>query len=290
MRDCVRGQDVRPAPRRLAGRRGGFTLVELLTVIMIISILVAIVMPALGRAKIVVRATQTKALLDALSKGLEMFHVDSSVGGAYPPSSWPASNPPVSGGQQAFGAHTLVWGLAGADFKGTVGFKANLASLYSDSSTSRSGPFVSMSNVQIAPAPGNVGFGSGARNYQVFLDSFDMPVLYYRANTRTTDANLVYTRDDNKPFLLNDSGTAICPLGEGGASTSTDGSITLNGADSAFKLYTLDSRSYLATNKVYSALNRESYILFSAGPDGKYGTIDDIAPFGMNTDKNIKNQ
>jgi prepilin-type N-terminal cleavage/methylation domain-containing protein len=63
-----------PQPSRR--RRPGFTLVELLTVVAIISLLIGILLPSLSRARDQAKRLRTAALLDAIGKGIEMFHGD----------------------------------------------------------------------------------------------------------------------------------------------------------------------------------------------------------------------
>ncbi|RMF84816.1 MAG: prepilin-type N-terminal cleavage/methylation domain-containing protein, partial [Planctomycetota bacterium] len=122
----------------------GFTLVELLTVVGIVVLLVAILVPAVNQVRISAKNTTSKATLGTLSTGLETFRSDQTVGGSYPPS---ASDRLDSSGERTYevadpyaggfatgpgatdffrmsGAGLLVWALAGADLLGTPGFRS----------------------------------------------------------------------------------------------------------------------------------------------------------------------
>lgn len=122
--------------------RGGFTLVELLAVIIIIGLLIGILVPSVSAVRNKAREAATQSALVSLGTGLEMFKADGRIGGAYPPSiSDNNPNGPVGsqrtvedpyddlpgrrslGSMDITGAGLLVWALAGADRLGCPGFK-----------------------------------------------------------------------------------------------------------------------------------------------------------------------
>ena len=78
-----------PGPRRRGGTRG-FTLVELLTVMAIISLLIGILVPSLNAARNSAKKTATKAAFSSLGTALDLFRTDNerefSRTNGYPPS------------------------------------------------------------------------------------------------------------------------------------------------------------------------------------------------------------
>src|SRR5258708_28785466 len=78
--------------------RSAFTLIELLTVMAIITLLIGILTPALGAARDKAKTTAVRAQLNAMEVGLEHFNGDESK---YPPSNANqyASNPAVPGAE-----------------------------------------------------------------------------------------------------------------------------------------------------------------------------------------------
>ena len=133
-------------------RRGGFTIVELLVVIGIITVLIGILFPALRGARTNAKITASRALLSALDAGIAEFKADSTYGGTLPPSRSDSLRDPLQSGNRVVanphakaattdmledpqpstgqakllglsGASLLVWTLVGADLEGTPGLK-----------------------------------------------------------------------------------------------------------------------------------------------------------------------
>lgn len=138
--------------RFLHPRRSAFTLVELLTVIFIISLLIAILVPAISSVRTKAKVVATQAIQSQIGLGLETFKADGKFGGAYPPSrtdqpytratppSWNhvanpfrfgnALNPPFATPEiEITGAGLLVWALSGPDLLGTAGFPSNWSTI-----------------------------------------------------------------------------------------------------------------------------------------------------------------
>ncbi len=121
-----------------ARSRRGFTIVELLVVIGIITVLIGLLLPSIGMVRRAGSKVKTQGVMNAVAAGLEAFRKD--TGGNYPPSAGDAtgvtssraldrvyaSNPYVS--QQirpmwVTGANLLAWAMVGADLLGSPGFK-----------------------------------------------------------------------------------------------------------------------------------------------------------------------
>jgi prepilin-type N-terminal cleavage/methylation domain-containing protein len=113
-RDCGR----HAMPRVTTARRrprGGFTLVELLTVVAIIALLIGILVPAISSARISAKNGSTKATLQRITQGCELFRNEFDE---YPRSQ--GLNPFEPVGSQVFlsGAQWLGLQMIGADFQG----------------------------------------------------------------------------------------------------------------------------------------------------------------------------
>lgn len=355
----------RPAGAPRAAR--AFTMIELMVAMAIIAVLVAIAMPAFAAARRAAKRASTEAMISVLSTGLEQFKADSSFGGQYPPSAMQlVDNPHISNNRtQVGGASFLAWGLAGADLLGTPGFRdlnqnkgsddANIKydviggctddtgrnGLYALGSTNkpacpRSGPYVEISKVK-TPKPKGAGFEIPVGNHPLlssvcFLDAFDRPVLYYKANPTaptiaaagmkappysTGSAELysggkgsytptgIYNLLDNGGFLDGANPGNGTIGGNITGSEFTQGANLGNGTNH-FNQNTESTKSILGspsfpvtdlTNNPMGSFiqhignpnviatptphNANSYILLSAGADGVYGTLDDVANFPM---------
>ncbi len=97
------GQWLRPLVITRGTDRRGFSLVELLTVIFIIALLIAILVPSLNTARNAAKKVTTAKTLDAVKVGLEMFKNDNGKDfpqtNGYPPS---FAHPPIKEGDKKF--------------------------------------------------------------------------------------------------------------------------------------------------------------------------------------------
>jgi hypothetical protein len=138
-----------------------------------------------------------------------------------------------------------------------------------------------------------------------FLDSFDQPILYYRANlgrprmvcdltpneffvTRSAEAG-IYNMTDNTLITTQDYGAGnghfkggvvgmkppVPPLDVPLAGPRIVGAEPSPRGSFGWTVYNPNATAW-------SPYNAETYILLSAGPDGVFGTPDDIANYEMN--------
>lgn len=276
-----------------------FTLVEVLTTVAIIGILLAVLIPALNQVGKTALVVKQKAQFHTIEMALETFRSDR---GHYPPSEWDPSK------YRAYSAsQRLAEALVGRD-----GFGFHPASRYhrdgrdklpadggiplyypdignppftdadrAANLASRKGPYLELESANAVPL---LSYGiyrdlvNTAEPSYVLADVFKtaklttgrktgMPILYYRADrfktghsAATPDANTYNVMDSIKGIA------AWMPLTNPHPLYSDPGWFyqkTLN------PNFTNPPRPYRA----------ESFILHSAGPDGRFGTVDDLFNF-----------
>jgi type II secretory pathway pseudopilin PulG len=339
------------ATRRRGGRRAGFTLVELLTVVAIIMLLIGILVPTLSRAREQAKATATRAILRAVGDGLEMFKNENPQecrGGEGYPNSAMRDDPTVADEQWIFGAQWLVRYLMGKTFDGYVP-RRNVPrvvlemgeefheengwyppkpgeTMPGDWLPSESvGPYLDRDrirtelpvNLEGAPPEGAYPTGTDSETFNtpVILDNFEYPILYYAANTRLQKkmkgsapvagyddavvdptASGVYAHADNGLFTgLAGGDPTFAPWDLAGIGDTgfhklenfgswTDG-LPLQPADFEIPANTYTFPNFILNKDVFESsasvvpYRPDSFLLITPGPDGIYGSDDDVTNF-----------
>ena len=173
----------------------------------------------------------------------------------------------------------------------------------------RVGPYVDISKVkfaelnrQIGPTEFVVPAGTGNVMRSIcFLDGFGQPILYYRANVgqtyMATDSKVAFYEPINGIYNLDDNRRVTGPpngfygyemdFGAGTDHFKLQTPESEGGAEGTVGNWSiLGSFEHTIWNPAVTAVDRphnmDSYILLAAGPDGLYGTADDVANFPIN--------
>ena len=197
-----------------------FTLVELLTVIAIITLLIGILVPALSRARVHAKDGATKAILNAIGQGLDLFRNENPEecrsGEGYPSSAW-RDDPTEDELQEISGAQWLVRYLMGKTFDGYIPRRNVHRSILTTATqnyeqngwytapsgtpatdprypVARVGPYLPADGVDLNKPTELTGYETlkaeggiyeetnRAMHQPVILDAFGNPILYYAAN------------------------------------------------------------------------------------------------------------
>ena len=284
-------------------KKSAFTMVEILTVVGIIAILVAVLIPALTMVRRIAKETQQKAQLTAIDLALIAFKGDY---GDYPPSDWPL--PPDSRypcGAQKLAEALLGWDLLGfhpdSEWMADGRDEDNVNRVYDLTGTdeeneenlrARRGPYLELGTANAfrlgvsAPSRRDGLFDDTAPlagDTYVICDVFGIkkitlangetvkagaPILYYRANT--SKKNIEHYKFEERIYNVEDNFGLI------GLGRITDGKTHAYALD-VVKFYTDITDPKVAA--IPWPYRPDSYILISAGADGLYGTSDDICNF-----------
>ena len=289
----------------------GFTMVEILTVVGIIAILVAVLIPALTMVRRIAKETQQRAQLTAIDLALIAFKADY---GDYPPSDWPDSDPPRNDycGAQKLAEALLGWDLLGfhpdsewqADGKTKSGskeiYRRNLDPTNDPDDRKnldeRRGPYLELGTASAfrlgvsAPSKRDGWFDDPTPLWPdtyVICDVFGIkkitlakgetvkagaPILYYRADTSKKTIDTGGTRE--RIYDVRDNLPLVYLKS---VEDKKDHPLMDNTGT-----YSFFYEEYITDPKI-TAMNwpyrPDSYILISAGADGLYGTSDDICNF-----------
>lgn len=201
-------------------RCGGFTLIEILAVLLIISILFTFLVTSVGSGQKAMQVKSTRALLAQVEGLVEEYHDEFE---AYPPSTFPADLDPKPTSTN-MGAESLVVHL----WKNGRAWQAR-----------------ELEESQLGNTDGDATKSSLTTytNPEVFeiVDLWKNPIAY------------VHRRDYGKEFVY----------------------LTLDASGETFE----ERVRGLTSPKTGDPYRRTSFQLISAGPDGRFGTPDDIANF-----------
>ena len=295
----------------------GFTLIEVLTAIMIIAILVGLLVPATNMVRKTANTLRQKAQFHSIEFGLEAYKTDF---GNYPDSmdrrilGGPLEDP--YGGAQKLAEALVGWdgfgfhpksvfrsdGLRDWDGSGTFDPGEDVYHITADTAyetaqenlSSRIGPYLEIEKaraVQLKYIYNNTGSLDGDR--YVLADSFGkvthlgtrkstgMPIFYFKANTLSVWHDK-YEDDSDVPYIdrifnFNDNLFLLdrrLPWDQAVTHPMLDPA--LNPDDGYIFYRETANPDYASPVRPYRA---ESFLLLSAGPDGEYGTPDDIYNF-----------
>jgi len=298
-----------------AERIKGFTLVELLVVLAIVAMLIGLLMPALGQIRKYAGTVKQKAQIGSIEIALSLYKNEPAFG-QYPPSHGCESCLATDDANLYNGAQTLAEAMVGWDLLGVHPDTAYRAdgldisgnpTIYPSTSGEpnitnlgkRKGPYLDRANIGVFKAD-QVFNTYVVTNRFMICDTFTKnrsiagkqykigtPILYYRANPSAINTQLIdpassfpinyrtniYNYMDNFYLLI---------------SSYNNNNKNNNFYDSAgakvanFFTFISDPMIPLATGALGRPQKPDSFILISAGPDGIYGTKDDICNFEPN--------
>ncbi|MCK4629451.1 MAG: type II secretion system protein [Sedimentisphaerales bacterium] len=300
-------------------RNKAFTLVELLTVIGIISLLLSLALPALNEARMRAREVGDRASLHSIGVAIESFANDL---GYYPPSN--IRNEVISGftlpttlkrqwkdgdDPPDQGAHRLVEALFGLEYLGFQTehyyYTENGIPMKLNTNTGRLeetklwGPYLQIENVNLGTMQeahaNSTEFPDGSRNdNSVFVDTLDRKapkaILYYRARASKRlhwpqsgeyYGYSIYNYDDNMEITQDENLSTNEPFHPMFADP-TD-------IDDGFYKFIWNpitgivpggsSRETDLRESSARPFNKDTFMLINAGRDHEYGTADDICNF-----------
>lgn len=165
--------------RTVNKKTAAFTIIELMVVVAILATLVGLLVPALAKMKEQARAGATRAVINTIEGGLDLYYSDHKI--------YPLSGPTTSvkGGS---GATNLVVCMTGSPEYGK-GFQMTFR-----------GPFY-------GPYGGTEKLGSrrldpkDQNSSPVFIDSWNRPVLYYAFDSSLSRGDPAKYYDDNSDLV-----------------------------------------------------------------------------------------
>lgn len=265
-----------------------FTLVEILTTVTIIGILLAILIPALNQVGKTALNVKQKAQFHTIEMALEAFRSDR---GDYPPSVW--DGPLYDNYSASQRLAEAIIGMDGLGFHRDSVFNP-YSGLYDPpiDLAVRKGPYLELESANAVLLSHIFGTSLPLLDSYVLADSFrtvrhqltgkktGMPILYYKANRLGIGNSEDPSNWASNTYNLSDS------YGNPVSATSTAilskphpifGVHPLSFRENASMFYQrIQNPNFISPLRPYRA---ESFILHSAGPDGRFGTADDVFNF-----------
>ncbi len=284
-------------------KKSGFSVIELLTALVIISIIVGILIPSVVKIRDMAKNTEQKAQLVNIGLALDAFKNDF---GDYPESDYTID---VNTSEGYCGAQKLAEALVGRDMRGfhkKSNFSASDNTYYVDFSglndadikanlAQRAGPYLDITKAKIFTIkqifPNISGSPAVDPDRYVLTDVFKTktikidntkyvigtPILYFKANTASVKmsgrplSNRIYNFENNHDLadLKSVKNNEVHPLAN------------MAGFYRDFGDFIEDPVLTKTMGRSWPN-NADSYMLISAGKDGLYGTADDICNFNKN--------
>ena len=277
-------------------KRHGFTLVEMLTVLAIITILVGLLVPSLTMVRRVAKETKQKAMLASIEVAITAFRNDH---GDYPPSWYDVDAPENEGygggqklteallGRDLLGFHPLSqFDLADGVYDGTPENLATRRSSYLEATSLTAVSVGSLYARVFGPSfplhPDSILICDVFGREKVSMPDGTLvkagaPVLYYKANPNSRIYNGVAPAEDR----IYDMWDNIDIIGAQFALTLQQQ--PLQQLDFFYGNPPTIPFGYIQDPTVTAMQwphRPDSYLLVTAGYDGIYGTADDITNFG----------
>jgi prepilin-type N-terminal cleavage/methylation domain-containing protein len=297
----------------MMNNRKAFTIVELLIVVTIIALLLGILLPSIAMVRAKAKETAQKAQFATIEMALEAFKQDY---GDYPPSDLSGTTTQTYYcGAQKLSEALLGWDLMGFNPNSNWQALDSVANSGAYDSTpanlqARKGPYLELAKANAFRLYRDLFNNNDSSIPATFVlcDVYRVrkltdpntgktitvgsPILYYKANTanKTIDMTVTitdrtYNYNNNWPIT---SSLKLTTNGPGGLKHPFDSP----SSGTEYPVFYSDKATYDATTyggsgigygirdtkvpSVARPYNPDTYILISAGPDGYYGTADDI--------------
>jgi prepilin-type N-terminal cleavage/methylation domain-containing protein len=268
----------------------GFTIIEILVVVAIIVVLMAIIIPATSHVKASAARSAELAHLNAIQTGLQQYYADF---GLYPSSTTPAyaSSPtPIAAGR---GPEILAQALMGYLPSDVDGGGPRTTS--GASSTPTDSPYAfrtrqsSMGGKPYGPyVPADEGYSrADPTKHEFFIDRWNGEILYYHRSTVKAPTKLFDTAAAADSFFITDDNTKLFDP----ANLIPDVTVLPGNPDDIHSRIDFFKKIYSSVTTPYPpkpispdpntyaggiVTGSDSYLLISAGADGKYFTDDDL--------------